>query len=336
MPVSIVVLVTMLFVYGRIRPPPDDVLRNAASDDSHHARILILGSAKDEAWQALNHVSKLANPLAIREGIVAYVWKSWRDSLESRLYIDRLGGFVSFSNSTVIAKIFACLSIVFYSAVALLLILNQLVPQEDHVTSSTSPDGLARLRDGLILYAFYGMFIGISGFVLFLPFQRNQLLSAIILPTRYVLLFIGTIFATLPKALTSYFVVQHGWPILQRMALGLEGYNFWMFETPDVRQTPAFLRETLFKYENMPANAEQRALQRRARSVHRQLNLVTGKFSNAALSSTDVTSLLKAIEADVSLVHAAYYTDDECIERIADWIAGTATTAVKMATARLQ
>lgn len=31
--------------------------------------------------------------------------------------------------------------------------------------------------------------------------------------------------------------------------------------------------------------------------------------------------LLRTIEADQTLVHAAYYTDDECIALIAEWIA---------------
>jgi hypothetical protein len=30
-------------------------------------------------------------------------------------------------------------------------------------------------------------------------------------------------------------------------------------------------------------------------------------------------------QRDASLVHAAYYMDDACIERIAEWIAGHAT-----------
>jgi hypothetical protein len=32
--------------------------------------------------------------------------------------------------------------------------------------------------------------------------------------------------------------------------------------------------------------------------------------------------LLATIEQDLSLIHAAYYVDDDCIARIADWIAG--------------
>jgi hypothetical protein len=37
---------------------------------------------------------------------------------------------------------------------------------------------------------------------------------------------------------------------------------------------------------------------------------------------SDISTFLKTIASDVSLVHAAYYTDDESIGRIADWIAG--------------
>jgi len=39
------------------------------------------------------------------------------------------------------------------------------------------------------------------------------------------------------------------------------------------------------------------------------------------VTSADIIMLQHAIEADQTLVHAAYYTDDECIARIADWIA---------------
>ena len=49
---------------------------------------------------------------------------------------------------------------------------------------------------------------------------------------------------------------------------------------------------------------------------------VTPTFSNGVVTASDLSSFLEKIETDLSLVHAAYYTDDECIERIADWIAG--------------
>jgi hypothetical protein len=40
------------------------------------------------------------------------------------------------------------------------------------------------------------------------------------------------------------------------------------------------------------------------------------------VTAADISSLLRTIEEDQSLVHAAYYTDNECIDRIANWIAG--------------
>jgi hypothetical protein len=53
-----------------------------------------------------------------------------------------------------------------------------------------------------------------------------------------------------------------------------------------------------------------------------------------AVTSADITSLLQTIEEDQTLVHAAYYTDEECIARIADWIAAedsisTSTSVVR-------
>src|SRR5262245_31121176 len=44
-------------------------------------------------------------------------------------------------------------------------------------------------------------------------------------------------------------------------------------------------------------------------------------FSKLVVTSADIKLLLRAIEADEAVVHAAYYIDDECIARIAAWIA---------------
>jgi len=74
----------------------------------------------------------------------------------------------------------------------------------------------------------------------------------------------------------------------------------------------------------MPKNAEQRALSNREEWIKRNFGAVTETFSKLAVTASDLSSLLKTVETDLSLVHATYYTDDECIERIADWIAGKA------------
>ena len=72
----------------------------------------------------------------------------------------------------------------------------------------------------------------------------------------------------------------------------------------------------------MPPDAEKRALGKRGAWVERHLLKITQTFSNVVVSAAEIDALLRSIESDHSLVHAAYYTDDECIGRIADWIVG--------------
>ena len=56
--------------------------------------------------------------------------------------------------------------------------------------------------------------------------------------------------------------------------------------------------------------------------VGRHLDGVAQTFARLVVSPVDLSLLLATIEEDLSLIHAAYYTDDDCISRIADWIAG--------------
>jgi len=101
--------------------------------------------------------------------------------------------------------------------------------------------------------------------------------------------------------------------------MGLDNYGF---DPPPITQCPSNLAETFAKYENMPARAEQRALEKRGAWIARHLGDVSQTFANLVVTASDLISLLRMIEADQTLVHAAYYTDDDCIARIADWIAG--------------
>jgi hypothetical protein len=108
--------------------------------------------------------------------------------------------------------------------------------------------------------------------------------------------------------------------------MGLEGYRH---QLPVIEQHPSFLPpENLVKYENMPMDAEHRALAMRGAWIDRHVGSATETFSKLVVTSADIDLLLRAIEADQSLVHAAYYTDDECIARVADWIAGRGMSIV--------
>ena len=133
--------------------------------------------------------------------------------------------------------------------------------------------------------------------------------SAFFSPFRWCAYRVGAIMGIF-REIATYFVRSRGWSVVLAIAMGLEGYQY---QLPLIEQDP--------KYENMPTAAEQRALAMRAAWIDRHVSGATQTFSKLVVTSADITLLLRAIAADLSLVHAAYYTDDECIARIADWIA---------------
>jgi hypothetical protein len=114
---------------------------------------------------------------------------------------------------------------------------------------------------------------------------------------------------------------RRSWSLIQELAFGLEGYSF---ELPKAEREPTFAHPA-YLYEDLPKQAEQRALAKREKWVERAFGDVTQTLPKMA--TPDLKALLKIVETDLSLVHAACYTDDECIERIADWIPGTARSA---------
>jgi hypothetical protein len=102
--------------------------------------------------------------------------------------------------------------------------------------------------------------------------------------------------------------------------MGFEGYPY---DLPIVEGYPTSIRDDLVKYEDMPKAAEERALAMRGDWIKRSLNHVSETFSNMVVTGADLSILLRKVEEDQSLVHAAYYTDDDCIDRIATWIANS-------------
>ena len=118
--------------------------------------------------------------------------------------------------------------------------------------------------------------------------------------------------------IVTYVVRSRGWSVVVAMAMGLEGYRY---QLPLIEQDPSRILGNFVKYENMPTGSQQRALAMRGAWIDRHLNDVAQTFSKLVVTSADMILLLRAIEADQTLVHAAYYTDDESIARIADWIA---------------
>src|SRR5262249_43760596 len=167
-----------------------------------------------------------------------------------------------------------------------------------------------------IVISLLGWFVGCS--VLILLFTRKfgtEFYSAFFAPFRWCVYRVVAI-TGIVQLIVIYVVRSRGWSVVLLIAMGLEGYRHPL---PLIEQHPSSVPGVT--YENMPTGAEQRALAMRGAWIHRHLNDVAQTFSKLVVTSADITLLLRAIEADQTLVHAAYYTDDECIARIADWIA---------------
>jgi len=160
----------------------------------------------------------------------------------------------------------------------------------------------------------------LSWFVLLLLFTRMfgpTFYSAFFSPLRwcaYRLTAITGIF----RLIATYVVRNRSWSVALAIAMGLEGYRH---ELPRIEQYPSSVSGNFVTYEDMPKGAEQRALARRGAWIDRHLNDAAQTFSKLVVTSAEIKLLLRAIEADPDLVHAAYYTDDDCIARVADWIA---------------
>jgi len=146
----------------------------------------------------------------------------------------------------------------------------------------------------------------------------QDFLSAFLAPFRWIGRGIGALLGV-PAFATTYFVRRKGWSVLLAMAMGMEGYRFPL---PAVAQSPCNVLNVSVTYLDMPAEAEARAMAKRNAWVGRHLDGVAQTFARLVVSPADLSLLLATIEEDLSLIHAAYYTDDDCIARIADWIAG--------------
>ena len=125
--------------------------------------------------------------------------------------------------------------------------------------------------------------------------------------------------ALLPASVGTYIAKVRGWPLIQEMAFGLENYPFAL---PHAEFTPAALGAQHVTSELLPETVLDRILSARSNWFHRNFGEITQLLSKMALSAADISFLFQLIERDSSLVHGAYYTDDECVARIAEWIAG--------------
>jgi hypothetical protein len=175
----------------------------------------------------------------------------------------------------------------------------------------------------LILFAFFGLwFIIVSCVTLVYGWQFY---SAIWSPFRWMSRHLRSFFA-LPNAVATYVVRVKGWSVLQRIALGLEGYQH---AVPQLAQQPGYIASNLVQLQDLPSPVKNRVMKKRRVDIGEGADGVADILSAELLTSPEITKALKAVFRKVSLIHAAYYVEDECVDMIAEWIAERPATATK-------
>ena len=282
--------------------------------------FLAIGSLMDEAWQILHHTRTIQNPLAVSSNLLSYLFSCLRSNISQNAQVARIRGAKSYRDIGTVAKLVMAITHLVTFVVVLFIgfLLLDFFSGEFHEFDWMSENFKSHpTLTAFLASAFY--LTVILAFVLFLTKLLGETFySAFLSPFRWCKLHAASLGSIVPEVVT-YVVRDQGWSVLQAMAMGLEGYRF---EVPFIEQHPSYAPQNFVKYENMPTGAEQHALDKRSAWVARHLGDVSQTFSKLAVTAADLTALLRTVEEDQTLVHAAYYTDDECIARIADWIAG--------------
>jgi hypothetical protein len=263
-------------------------------------QFLSLGSLMDETWQILHHMRRIKNPLAVRLSLRSYLFSSLRSRLSRDADIERIFGAKPLESLGVAARWSNTLAYVF-------LVLFLLVGMPAMITNFGWLFNVSFFAMVFTLWYFSYLFHRAfpSG-----PFYTEATYG----PYRWFLRLVRAL-ANIPGEVLTYVIRREAWRVLVAMAMGLDGYPF---ELPCVERQPESIRVT---YEDMPKGTVQRALDKRSAWIAGHLGDYSQTFSKLTITAADITSLLRAIEDDQTLVHGAYYTDHECVARIADWIA---------------
>jgi hypothetical protein len=265
-------------------------------------KFLAIGSPMDEPWQLLHHMRNASNPMAVQTSLIRYLISSLQARVSRSHQIAQIYGAKSYRDLEPVAKLFLALAhlTAVLSIFAIWPMWKSQIEREPWL-DLLSWSGLA----GLVLVALSTLIFG------------AEFTSAFGSPSRWCAHRLGAIKGIFGEIVT-YIIRSRGWSVVVAIAMGLEGYRH---QLPLIEQNPSSVPGNLITYEDMPIGAQQRALAKRGAWIDRHLSDVAQTFSKLVVTSADIVLLLRAIEADQTLVHAAYYSDDECIARIADWIA---------------
>jgi hypothetical protein len=254
-------------------------------------RLLIMNSDHDEAFQLLSRIVPLKNPFTRKNPVPRstrfVVWWKGFQSLVSQ--IDKLR-FPNKSNAALVYLIlYAVSGAVLFS-----------VPGNDVVTY---------LRIGYPIFATLVLLISLS--------DRNSVAPLVCLPGR-LLSFIFALATSASSNLIFWIVRRVAWRQLTRYALGTIGFPF---ATRPVSTTPSWVSDEFYDFKPLSEAIVGRALARRNQGIGTSIDLLTDFLAHGDITFDNVDRVLSKIASDATLVHAAYYTDPDAIEDIAQWIA---------------
>jgi hypothetical protein len=322
--------------------------------------LLAVNSRLDEAWQVLHHVRNLENPLTPKSGPFRFVFATIGAQLKRSAEIARIQGVSLFRDQSIVSK--PLIIVLYLVPIGLIIFnvadyketfsdiarirgrealakeyaeIQKRLDSEPHTPKLIKErrklqdmmDLTADEEDELVAWAatfldvllYVALVIGSVVFISFVTLLLGQwFYSAALAPFRGCARF-GRVTIGIVNDVGIYIVRRRAWGLLQELALGLEGYRFSL---PQPELMLSIVSADVARQENLPKAVEQRALERRGDWVKKHLGDVSDTFAKLATTSADLARLQHTIETDLSLVHAAYYTDDQCIERIADRIAG--------------
>jgi hypothetical protein len=273
-------------------------------------KFLAIGSPTDEPWQLLHHMRTYPDPMAVKTNLIRYLILSMRSHISLSGQVTRIYGRKSYRDLNLAAK-----EVLAFMHLLFLLFVGAFIFYITGISFASGPtlQGIEWL----------GIFaIGWSVVLLLYTDQfGTPFFSAFFSPFRWCKYRVAAVIGTV-RAIGTYLVRSRAWSVVLAIAMGLEGYRYYRYSFPRIEQYPSSVPGNFVRYEDMPKAAEQRALAKRNAWIGRHFGDVSQTFSKMVVTAADVALLLRTVEADQSLVHAAYYTEDECIARIADWIAG--------------
>lgn len=281
---------------------------------------LAINSRYDEAWQLLHHVRSTPNPLAVRESLSSYLTRRLK---AATLLRHEAGKAINMSRElrTDTKPATRFMRLVFMFCYAVIAASVFVVP----LSYSPPPQEPLYFTAFIMLYGIVAAFMAaiVAGLLLvaLLSLGSTHQLLNFLRPIQLTFTSILSL-PIVPSEIVTYIVRKQSWTLVQRWALGLDGYRYPL---PGVTTIPERAGAAQFALENLPPKVEQRALLARSTWIQNQVGSASDLFSKLVLTATDVAAMLKQIEHDQSLVHASYYTDEDCIRRIAAWIAHHST-----------